>query len=263
MKRHAIIVENLSKKFIPFVVYDLRSLFSRARKVPVVALDDVSFTLEEGCLLGLVGPNGSGKTTLIRILAGIILPDQGRAFINGFDVVSDGARAKSAIGVVLGENRSFYPRLTGRQNLEVFASFQNIPAQSISKKIDELSDLFKIQEYLEVSFQEYSSGIKQRFALIRGLMNNAPILLLDEPTKNLDPVIAKDFLSFVKHGLIARKNKTVILATHILSEISDVADDIVILVQGKIKAKGPLKELNNSLDLENADFNTVYAHYVK
>ena len=162
MTSDPIVVENLRKVFVPFTAGNLRSFLSFRKRPPVVAIDDISLKVGWGRLLGLAGPNGSGKTTLIRILSGIIFADRGHVSINGNDIVRDGIRAKSAISVVFSENRNFYSRLTGRENLRIFAAFQNVSPRLVQRRIEEFSHIFKMQDFLDKSFQEYSLGMKQR-----------------------------------------------------------------------------------------------------
>ena len=231
---------------------------------PVVACDNLSFKLEKGTLLSIVGPNGSGKTTLIRILAGVICPDQGTVRIGGYDIAKNEIEVKASLGVATPEHRNFYLRLTGRNNLQLFAYFYNLSFLQVKERIKELGAFFEIDGYMDKIFQEYSSGIKQRFLLARALLNNAPILLLDEPTKNLDPVMAGRFCRYLKDELVSKQKKTVLMTSHLLSEVVSVTDQIVILNEGKIKALGSLEELkkraggNSAAKLED-----VYDFFIK
>ena len=253
----------LSKRFPRTTPFNSKNLlsFNIAQKF-TVACDDINLKLNKGELLSLIGPNGSGKTTLIRILSTIILPDRGSIFVNGFDVVKDSLKAKSCIGLVTSENKNFYARLTGRENLRFYGSLYGLLRGETEKRIEELSSLLSIEESLDKLFQENSSGIRQRFALARGLLADPPILLLDEPTKNLDPSLARDVRLFIKNDLVKKKEKTILLASHLLSEVSEISDRIVIMNKGSIQTCGTLSELRFKMGKTNAELDDVYKFYV-
>ena len=156
-------VDGLSKDFIPPLSFrKLIGLDFRHRR-QTRALEDVSFSLKKGKILGVLGPNGAGKTTLLKILATLILPDKGSVLINGWSVGIDDNKIKSLIGLVSSQERSFYWRLTGRQNLEFFALMYDL--ENPGNKIEELFDLFEI-DYQDNRFDSYSTGMKQKFALM-------------------------------------------------------------------------------------------------
>ncbi len=211
------------------------------------AIEDISFQINEGELFGFLGPNGAGKTTLIRILCTTVLPTSGTAYLNGYDVVKDQYQVRNIIGLVTSDERSFFWRLTGRQNLEFFAALYNIPKNEIRKRIDEMLKLLELNEIADNRFKDYSTGTKQKMAIARGLINNAKIILMDEPTKGLDVETADILRSFIKNKLIGEDKRTVLLTTHHLHEAEKICDKIAIIDRGKIKAFGTLEELRNTL----------------
>ncbi len=209
-----------------------------------------------------MGPNGAGKTTLIRIIGGSILPDQGTAVIHGYDILKDSLKAKRNLSIVFGEFKNFYHRLTGRENLLCFASFYNLSRRQAQEKIKELSGILDIDAFLDRTFQEYSSGIKQRFAIARGLLNDAPVVLLDEPTKHLDQSLAHDLVNFIKQELVLKKNKTILMASHDLGVVADISDKIAILKEGQLKAFGTIETLKGRLPQKAVDLNEIYNFYL-
>lgn len=233
---NAIEVINVSKSFAT------SRLPWQKRKV-TFALRNVNLEAKEGECFALLGPNGAGKTTLIKILCSLIVPDKGDVKIAGYHLKSHEELAKSQIGLVTGEERSFYWRLTGRQNLEFFASFYNIPSQLAKTRISELAKLLNIAEHLDKRFQEYSTGIKQMMAVTRGLLNDPSVLLIDEPTKSLDPNMAQNLRTFIKDELVAKERKTVFFATHQIPEAESISNRIAIMDKGNIKSCGTLEEL--------------------
>lgn len=255
-------ISRLHKKFIFTQSHHLQRLFSSVYKKSVVACEDISLALKEGRLLGLVGPNGSGKTTLIRILATIILPDSGDVRIHGFDVVKESLEARRRIGLVTGENKNFYIRLTGRQNLEFYATLYDLSREQTRKKIKELAEVFEISEYLDKMFQENSQGVRQRFSLARGLLNDAPVLLLDEPTKNLDSQMAQRVRLFIKEDLVKKRNKTVLMASHFLGEVAEISDEIAILDRGRLKAHGTLESLRKQTGNMSGNLSAIYDFFI-
>lgn len=259
----SVAVVHLCKQFPPRLFPQFRRMIFRPPKgQPVMACDDINFELEAGELLGLVGPNGAGKTTLIRILAGSILPDGGTAKINGFDILKSGLKAKESLSVVLSDNNNFYIRLTGRENLLVFASFYGLSRSEAKERIEELASLLKIRDFLDRTFQEYSSGIKQRLALARGLLNDAPVILLDEPTKHLDPSLTRDFYIYLKQELVRNKKKTVVMTSHELEKVTEISDQVAILKDGRIMALGTLEELKDNTSNKKANLDDIYNHYL-
>ncbi|HOW35251.1 MAG TPA: ABC transporter ATP-binding protein [Candidatus Omnitrophota bacterium] len=255
-------ISHLNKNFYSKPPWCLSAIFSLPLKKIITACDGINLTIRQGKLLGLVGPNGSGKTTLIRILATIILPDSGSASINGFDVVKKGLEARRHIGLVTGENKNFYIRLTGRQNLEFYAALYNLSKAQMKEKIKYLANVFELSEYLDNMFQENSQGVRQRFALARGLLNDAPVLLLDEPTKNLDPQMAQRVRTFIREELVKKRNKTVLMASHFLEEVSDISDEIAILDRGRLKAQGTLESLRRQAGDPSADLKEIYDFFI-
>ncbi|MCM8799587.1 MAG: ABC transporter ATP-binding protein, partial [Candidatus Omnitrophica bacterium] len=207
-----------------------------------------------------VGPNGAGKTTIIKILAGLILADSGRVKVLNLDVIKDELKLKASVSLLTGEERSFYWRLTGRENLEFFGYLYNLSKNKIKKKIEELALILNIGEYLDRRFQEYSTGIKQRFSIARALLNDPKIIFMDEPTKNLDPLVAEATRNFIKNELKDNQNKTIFFATHNLKEAFSLGETIAIMDRGKIKAIDTPEGLKRNSGFEEPE--EIFKYYV-
>ena len=239
---YAIETFDITKRFIQTKGFG-ELLIHPFRKKELIALENVSITVEEGVLFGILGPNGAGKTTLIKVLCTLILPDEGMAYVNGYDVVEDGEKVKASIGLVTSEERSFYWRLTGRKNLEFFASLHNFSNSRAKSRIDEVLRLVGLEDRADDRFSNYSTGMKHRMAIARGLLNDPDILFLDEPTRSLDPYAAHKLRKFIKEDLVKEQRKTVFLSTHHLEEAEQLCDKIAIIDKARIKAFGTLSEL--------------------
>lgn len=215
-----------------------------------LALDGVDLEVPAGEVFALLGPNGAGKTTLIKILCSLILPDGGEASVYGLDVVKNPAEVRSLLSFVVGEERSFYWRLTGRQNLEFFATLYNLPRKAARQRIEEAASILGLED-LEKRYQEYSTGMKQRLALARSLLHDAKLIFMDEPTRSLDPNASLKLREFIR-------KKTVFFTTHQIQEAQSLADRIAILDKGKIKACGTLKELQCRFGLPDVSLEKIF-----
>jgi ABC-2 type transport system ATP-binding protein len=209
----------------------LRHPFARKR---IEVLKAVSFTVPSGSITGLLGPNGAGKTTLLRILATSVLPDGGAARILGSDVTRHTAQVRARLGFVLSEERSFFWRLTARQNLKFFAVLANMDTGAVLERIRELSDLLRLEKELDKPFRDLSTGMRQRLGIARALLHDPEVLLIDEPTRGLDPGAAQRTRRFIKETLSKQMNKSVLLATHNMEEARQLCDRIAFLKDGKI-----------------------------
>ena len=252
---YAIETFDLTKKFIQ--PRRLTDYLYPGRKEEVNALNGVSFKIKKGELFGILGPNGAGKTTLIKILCTLILPTTGTALVNGFDIAKEEEYAKSSIGLVTGDERSFYWRLTGMQNLKFFSSLLNFSSSDAEKKIDEVLDFVGMKDKADDRFNSYSTGMKQKMAIARGLLNNPDILFMDEPTRSLDPTTSQNLRDFVKDRLVIDQKKTVILSTHHLMEAEQMCDRVAMINKGKIRACGTLEELRKLIKREKMYVVTV------
>ena len=239
---HAIEAFELVKTFAKKrPVRDLvRHPFRRAERVH--ALRGVDFDVRRGEIFGLLGPNGAGKTTLLKILSCLIVPDRGRALIAGEDTRRE-SRVKPHIGLVHSDERSFYWRLSGRDNLKFFARLYDVPGKRIASRIDELLQKVDLTEAAPRRFSDYSSGMKQRLAIARALLHDPPILLMDEPTRSLDPAACLSLRRLIKDELAGRDGKTILLATHNLREAEVLCERIAILVQGTVRQVGTIAEV--------------------
>lgn len=218
--RPAIEVQNLTKIF-------------HKNHHPKVVLDQVSFRVEPGEFVLLKGPNGAGKTTLLKILATLILPNHGDARVFGWDCARHVKPIKKRVGLMSGDERSLYWRLTGRQNLEFFGGLFGLSKKARRKKIAELQELFGLS-FLNQRVQECSSGMKQRLVLARALMHSPDLLLLDEPTKGLDQESQGVFLNYLQKDLSEQQRKTVIMVTHSAQKPGDYADRTFFLENGRL-----------------------------
>jgi ABC-type multidrug transport system ATPase subunit/ABC-type multidrug transport system permease subunit len=217
------------------------------QKREITALEDINISAKQGELFGLLGPNGAGKTTLIKLLCTLVLPTSGTAWVNGYNILSDESQVKASIGLVTSDERSFYWRLTGRQNLEFFATLYELSSEQAQKRINELAYILSLEHVLDNRFCTYSAGMKQRLAIMRSLLNDPDILFMDEPTKTLDPIAAHRLREFIKDKLVKERGRTVILATHHLMEAEQLCDRIAIIDKGKIKAYGTIKEVKAAI----------------
>ncbi len=231
----------------PIVRVDHLSKTFTAYGREVRAVRDVSFAVEAGELFGLFGSNGAGKSTLVRMLSTLLLPTGGAATVNGFDVVRDELSVRASIGLVAGDERSFYGRLTCRQNLSFYAALQNVPRSQARLRVDRALDLFGLLPKAGAPFQSLSTGQKQRLNMARALVHDPPILFLDEPTKSMD-VQTSDFVkALIKDELVARRRKTVVFISHELYEMDNFCDRVAILAEGHLRAVGTPGELSARL----------------
>jgi ABC-2 type transport system ATP-binding protein len=233
MSEPAILVEDLQKYFPP-AVSGWRAFLHPIAKATQCALAGISFTVQRGEAVAIVGHNGAGKSTLLRILATLILPTRGRALLGGCDVERDGAGARAKLGYHTGGDEGFYTRLTGRQNLEFFASMNNLAGAEAGRRIASISEQMGIVDDLDRQVRTLSTGMTHRLGLARALLHGPEVLLLDEPTRSLDPLGAAEFRRLLKDDLVKKRRATLLFASHTLSEVEEIADRVIVLNHGRL-----------------------------
>ncbi len=211
----------------------------------VKALNDVSFTVKPGEVIGLLGPNGAGKTTLMKILAGFLHPDAGTATVGGYDVLADTGTVQAMIGY-LPENAPLYPELSVQAHLRMMADLRGIPAAEQQRKLSAAVHAVGLEERLTRPISTLSKGYRQRVGLAQAILHNPRLLILDEPTNGLDPTQIVEVRHLIRklahHG-------TVMVSTHILSEVEATCDRALILMRGQVKADTRLVDLAASGDV--------------
>ena len=205
------------------------------------ALRGVSLAVARGEFVGLLGPNGAGKTTLLKVLCGLVFPDRGTARVLGVPVES--AKVHAVVGLAHGEERSFYWRLSGRENLQFFARLYGLSGAPLRDRVEELLARVNLAADGDRRFSDYSSGMRQRLAIARALLADPPLLLMDEPTRSLDPLSAAELREWIAEELHGRQGKTIVLATHNLREAETLCRRVVVLDKGLVRADGAPDEL--------------------
>jgi ABC-2 type transport system ATP-binding protein len=201
-------------------------------------LDAVTLEVAAGEFFGLLGPNGAGKTTLFKILSTLVEPDAGRAWVNGFEVRAEPAAVRLQLAPVVPEERSLNWRLTGRQNLAVYGALHGLHGAASRRRIAELLAVVELEPAADRMVAEYSSGMRQRLLLARALLARPRVLLLDEPTRSLDPVSARGFRAFLRDEVVGRQGCTVLLATHSPEEAFELCGRVGVLDRGRLLATG-------------------------
>jgi len=238
----AIELHNISKTFTE---RNWKTFLFRKPK-QTLALDKVSLTVKKGEIMGLLGPNGAGKTTLIKILSTLVTPDSGKGTISGLSLATQSLAVRNKIGMVSTNDRTFYWRLTGRENLDFFATLYNLSSSLRKERIKSSLQLTDMLEKADSRFMSYSSGQKQRLAIARAMLADPEVLLMDEATTSLDPIAKRKLLTFTKETLARKEQKTIIWCTHNLHEAEDICDRVTILHRGNILYCGKLREISDS-----------------
>lgn len=223
-----------------------KSFIQNNQKIEV--LKDINFEIQPQSILGLLGPNGAGKTTALRIIAGILDPDQGTVEINGKNITISPSAIKKEIGF-LSSGTQLYPLFNPVEIFSFFGSIYGMTKIEIKNRSEELIDKLDIKNLLKIQIQSMSTGQKQRVNIARTLLHNPSILILDEPTNGLDILSTSSVIDFIQK--LKEEGKTIIYSTHILSEIELLTNDISIIYQGKILMNSTREEIIKSTDSVN------------
>jgi ABC-2 type transport system ATP-binding protein len=206
------------------------------------AVEAVDLRVHAGEVLALLGPNGAGKTTTIRMLASLLTPSRGRARIAGFDIVADSDRVRLHVGL-LTEHHGLYTRMRAMEYLEFFGGAYGIAGRDVQRRAEELLEQFGLAEDRGRRLGEYSKGMRQKLALVRTLLHDPPVLLLDEPTSAMDPSSAHQVRESIQ--ALRRASRAIVVCTHNLKEAEVLADRIAIIRAGRIAAEGSVEHLKN------------------
>jgi len=220
-----------------------RAMFSGKARESVRALTDVSCEVRAGEFFGLLGENGAGKTTLFKILATLVTPDAGTAVVGGYDVLKAPSRVRDLLAPVIADERSLHWRLSGLENMRLFAALHGLRGGEATRRIEELLALVNLVDAADRMVSGYSSGMKQRLLVARTLLARPSVLLLDEPTRSLDPISARSFRRFLREDVALAQGCTVLLATHNAEEAFELCDRVGVLHRGRLIATGPTPEL--------------------
>jgi ABC-2 type transport system ATP-binding protein len=215
--------------------YELTKYFKDFR-----AVDRVTFTVKPGMIFALLGPNGAGKTTTVRMLTSILQPTSGWARVAGFDVVRQPTEVRSSVGV-LTEQHGLYERMKGLEYLDFFARIYRLAPEE-RRRPTQLMEHFGLSDALNKRLGEYSKGMKQKLALVRAMLHDPAVLLLDEPTSAMDPQSAKLVRESIRE--LQREERTIAITTHNLTEAQSLADQIAVIRTGRIIANGTFHELS-------------------
>jgi ABC-2 type transport system ATP-binding protein len=238
----AVSIRGVRKKFL------IRRPFREAMRHPFKreyhqALDDVNCDVHAGEFFGFLGSNGAGKTTLFKILATLVSPDSGTVVVDGLDVEKQAAGVRRVLTPVIADERSLRWRLDSRENLKLYAVLYGLPAKAVGPRVDEVLETVGLDPRSTKLAGRFSSGMRQRLLIARALIPRPKVLLLDEPTRSLDPVSARGLRSFLREEICKRLGCTILLATHTAEEAFELCDRVAILDKGRPLAIGETEKL--------------------
>jgi len=235
----------------------LSKVFRDRKRGEIRAVDGVSFRCQPGQIYGLLGANGAGKTTTLRLLATILQPTSGTAAVAGFDICTAPQSVREKVGF-LSTATALYGRLTGREFIEYFGRLNGLDGEPLQRRVQELTRLLALQEFLDGRCDKLSTGQKQRISIARTLVHDPPVMIFDEPTLGLDVMAARTIVGFIRE--CRNQGKTVIFSSHVMSEVQKLCDMIGIIHGGHLLVEGSLPELRERTgqsDLEEIFVQTV------
>ncbi len=239
-----VVVDHLVKTY-PKSTGGWKLFRSRRPSSRLNVLDDISFCVRRGEILGVLGPNGAGKTTLLHMLSALAYWDSGAITVDGVSARKDPLAVRRLVGLSSADGH-FYGRLSVRENLRFFGTLCDVKPAALDSRIDEVLDLVGLRDRHRSQYRTLSTGMRQRVNFARALLADPPLLMLDEPTRAVDPVNTDVIRRLVRHTLVDQLGKTVILATNLLDEAWELCDRVAILREGHIRALGSPNELQHS-----------------
>jgi len=218
----------------------LSNWLGRERSGETVALKDISFSAATAEVLALLGPNGRGKTTALKLISTMLLHDAGSVRVGGFDTRRDAGEVRRQVGIAVATERSFFPRLSARENLDFFAALDEVSRSERAQRIEEVFRDTGLEEQSDTLVMKFSSGMYQRLGIARALVKRPSVLLLDEPTRSLDAATTAHFWTTIR--ALAQQQTTILLATHNFAEAAAVADRLLLLHRGELLADRSMGE---------------------
>ncbi len=237
-------------------VIEIKGLSKDFKKVK--AVNNISFKVEDGEVLGLLGENGAGKTTTLRMLATMLKPTSGTASIGDYDLLASPEEVRKEVGILFGGEVGLYDRLTAYENIMYFAELSGMPKDKAHESIMSLSSLLGMEEYLQRRVGKFSRGMKQKVAIARSIVHSPSVMLFDEPTIGLDVTSARIVQDFILK--CKSENKAIIFSSHSMAEVEKLCDRIVIISKGIIVEEGTPKELKEKYN--NDDLEQVFMRLV-
>ncbi|ATD53794.1 ABC transporter ATP-binding protein [Clostridium chauvoei] len=237
----------------------LKNVTKNFKKTTVV--DNISFDVNEGEIVGLLGENGAGKTTTLRMVSTMLQISNGEITVNGIDVKKNPEKVRKEIGILFGGDVGLYDRLTGRENIRYFANLYGMSKLEANKRIDDLAKSFGMEDYIDKPVGKYSRGMKQKISISRSIVHNPSVMLFDEPTTGLDVSAARIVQSFILQ--CKKENKVILFSSHSMKEVEKLCDRVVIINKGNLLENSTiehLKEKHNNNDLEEVFLNLIGGH---
>jgi sodium transport system ATP-binding protein len=235
---------------------DVNNLSKAFKKVK--AVDNISFKVNDGEIVGLLGENGAGKTTTLRLLATMLKSTGGTAIVNGYNINKEPETVRGEIGILFGGEVGLYDRLTGRENIRYFAELNGMSRKEADESIDKLAKNLDMHEYIDRRVGKFSRGMKQKVAIARSIVHNPSVVLFDEPTAGLDVTAARIVQDFILK--CKRDNKAIIFSSHTMSEVEKLCDKIIIIHKGKILEEGTIKQFKEKY--KNDDMEEIFMNLV-
>ncbi|BFK79929.1 ABC transporter ATP-binding protein [Clostridium baratii] len=228
---------------------EIKNLTKKFKKSTVV--DDVSFKVNPGEIVGLLGENGAGKTTTLRMISTMLKITSGEAIVNNFSADKEPIKVRNEIGILFGGDVGLYDRLTARENIKYFANLYGMSDKDADVRIDELAKKFNMEEYIDKRVSKFSRGMKQKVSIARSIVHSPSVMLFDEPSTGLDVTAARTIQDFILD--CKKENKTILFSSHSMREVEKLCDRVVIINKGKLLEDcsiDDLKEKYNNDDLE-------------
>ena len=227
-------VENLTKKF-----------------KKVTAVDNVSFEVNSGEIIGLLGENGAGKTTTLRMLATMLKPTSGNAMIDGYNIIDNPNKIRERIGILFGGDVALYDRLTGRENMIYFAKLNGMSDLEADQAVNKITSELEMSDYIDRPVGKYSRGMKQKVSLARSIIHQPDVMLFDEPSTGLDVLSSKLIHDFILK--CKKDNKAIVFSSHNMYETEKLCDRIIIIHKGKIVASGTIEQLKKDYQKDSLE----------
>jgi ABC-2 type transport system ATP-binding protein len=246
----AVVFQSVSKTFRHRPA--LFNWLGRERGGETIALKDVSFSAAPAEVLALLGPNGSGKTTTLKLISTMLLPDAGSVRVAGCDTRGDSGLVRRRVGIAIATERSFFPRLSARENLDFFAALDEVSRRERRERIAEVLSETGLEEQSDTLVMKFSSGMFQRLGIARALVKRPAVLLLDEPTRSMDAATTAHFWTTIR--ALAKQKTTILIATHNFAEATAVADRLLLLHHGELLADRRVLEHENADELRSFYF---------